>query len=948
MAGRFFGRLGGTGERRGGAAPARARPLTFYLVVFAAALAVPLTVMIAYVTAEYVAAERSRLRGLAQKAIQHIVASVDQELAGKIALLEALATSPALKSGEFEVFDQQVRDLRIQQGVVFTLRDETGRQLVNTGLKWGEPLPRGASPGVDTIVTRSRKPYISDLYFGAFTKVPKIEIAAPVILDGVVRYVLGAHVPATNFTAHLVRDTPEGPFTTALADRRGRIVTRSRLHEKFVGTWMPGYDDADGQIGAMLATNPEGVRVFRQYQRSELTGWLVALGVQEAAMDAPLRRSLQLIAVLGLILACIGGGIAMMVSRRMTGAIHGLGSIAGKLPGRGSVEGPATGRAEADRIGAALAAASTRLHAQSTALEQARDDLEHKVEERTRELADKTVLLEATLENMDQGLIMIDDTGHVPVYNRRALELLELPRDLLASRPHFHDVTRFQFGTGEFADVDEAFRQWVAAGGFERRHHAYERRRPNGTVLEIRTVPLESGGAVRTYTDVTERHRAIERIEHMAHHDALTGLANRVLFLRDVEQAIARLQRRGEPFSVLLLDLDRFKAVNDSRGHNVGDDLIRAVAERFAGCVRTVDTVARFGGDEFAVLQTLSPDDDPAAAAGALADRLLEAVRRPYDLDGHQVAIGVSIGIAMAPKDGDDANQLIKNADLALYRAKADGRDTFRFFEPTMDRDARIRHALEIDLRQAIARGEFVTHYQTVVDATRHAAQGVEALIRWQHPRIGLLGPDKFIPLAEETGLIVPLGAWVLRQACADAAGWPADVKIAVNLSPGQFRDGNLVALVTTVLAETGLAPERLELEITETLLLQHDRDNLAVLHRLRDLGVGIVLDDFGTGYSSLSYLQAFPFDKIKIDRRFVAEVTSRQDSAAIVCAVTGLARSLDIETTAEGVETAQQATLLQAAGCTYLQGYLFGRPKPAAEVDFGTGATGERPRREA
>jgi diguanylate cyclase (GGDEF)-like protein len=428
---------------------------------------------------------------------------------------------------------------------------------------------------------------------------------------------------------------------------------------------------------------------------------------------------------------------------------------------------------------------------------------------------------------------------------------------------------------------------------------------------------------------------ASAEIVRQAHYDGLTDLANRVLFRKHVDLAMARARRGGGPFNLLLFDLDHFKSVNDTLGHAVGDALVRAVAERLTACLGGTDLVARIGGDEFAVLQAVTGDQ--RQCADDLASSLLRAIGEPFSLDGHQMIVETSIGIAQALADGNEADQVVKNADLALYRAKADGRNTYRFFEPAMESEARRRYDIEVDLRAAISRDEFEVDYQPVVDAVHGRIAGVEALMRWIHPQRGNVAPDTFIPIAESTGLIVPLGELILRRACAQAVGWPAHVKVAVNLSTIQFRKGNIVDTVAAALAHAGLAPDRLELEITESVLLQKDDMNLAKLHQLKELGVSIVLDDFGTGYSSLSYLRTFPFDKVKIDRSFVAEMTTRYDCTAIVCAITGLAKSLSMMTTAEGVETKRQYELLRAAGCDQLQGYLFGKPCRAGRLDLQT-----------
>jgi diguanylate cyclase (GGDEF)-like protein len=542
----------------------------------------------------------------------------------------------------------------------------------------------------------------------------------------------------------------------------------------------------------------------------------------------------------------------------------------------------------------------------------------------------KSSVLEATLENMDQGILMIDENLRVQVHNRRALELLDLPAELLAARPHFYDVTRYQFATGDFENADEAFRKWVHAGGLAIVHQSYERERPNGTVLEIRTVPLANGGAVRTFTDVTARKQAERRVEHMARHDALTGLANRVLFRERLETALSRCAERDEPTAVLCLDLDQFKAVNDTLGHSVGDTLLKEVAARIVAEVRARDVVARLGGDEFAILLAARAD---AEAAAALAARLVETIGRPFMLDGQLINVGTSIGIALAPVDGLDPDLLMKNADLALYKAKGDGRGTFRFFESAMDKEVQSRRALELDLREALSAGEFELHYQPLADLALDRIVSFEALLRWRHPVHGMISPASFIPIAEDTGLIVPLGEWVLRQACAEAARWPDGVRVSVNVSAVQFRQRNLVGLVMAALAGSGLEPERLELEIAESVLMQESEASVRILHQLRSLGVRIAMDDFGTGYSSLSYLRRFPFDKIKIDRAFVKELSRNPESAAIVRAIVGLGRSLGISTTAEGVETQEQLDIVRAEGCTEVQGYLLSAPKPAHEA---------------
>jgi diguanylate cyclase (GGDEF)-like protein len=384
---------------------------------------------------------------------------------------------------------------------------------------------------------------------------------------------------------------------------------------------------------------------------------------------------------------------------------------------------------------------------------------------------------------------------------------------------------------------------------------------------------------------------------------------------------------------VLCLDLDHFKAINDTLGHPVGDELLKAVATRLVQAMPATDFVARIGGDEFALVQT---DVEEPEQCSKLASRIIELIGRPYDLDGRHINIGTSIGIAMAPTDGTNPDQILKASDMALYLAKGDGRGTHRFFEREMDKRLQARRSLELDLRKAMTNGEFEVHYQPIVDMETGKVSSFEALLRWSHPERGQISPAQFIPLAEETGLIVPLGEWVMRTACIHAAKWPKEIGVAVNLSAMQFKGKNLVPLTLNALATSGLAPARLDLEITESVLLQDEAHTTTILHQLRDIGVQISMDDFGTGYSSLAYLRNFPFDKIKIDRSFVRDMLVRKDCQAIIRAVVGLARSLRIKTVIEGIETKEQFETAKAEGCTEAQGFLFAKAMPEREVaDF-------------
>jgi diguanylate cyclase (GGDEF)-like protein len=538
--------------------------------------------------------------------------------------------------------------------------------------------------------------------------------------------------------------------------------------------------------------------------------------------------------------------------------------------------------------------------------------------------------LDSAMNNMAQGLIMFDAAERVVLYNDLYIEMYGLSREVVKPGYSFLELLRYRAEAGNLLHHDpEQYRAEVVAALDLGKISSFIFETPDGLEVLVTNSPMAAGGWVTTHKDITEQRRAEAKIAYMAHHDALTDLPNRLQLYEQLRQLLART-RQGRHVAVFCLDLDRFKDVNDAHGHPVGDLLLKAVADRLRQCIRDADMVARLGGDEFAIMQAGASQPTDATA---LASRLIEVIGAPYELDGKQVTVDLSIGIALAPGDGLDPEQLLKNADMALYRAKSDGHGLYRFFEPEMDARMQARRNLEIDLRKAIVNGEFELFYQPLVDMKTEYVTGFEALIRWHHPERGMIAPLDFIPIAEETGLIVSIGDWVLRQACAEAATWPSNVKIAVNLSPVQFKNKILLSSVVSALAASGLSPNRLELEITESVLLQDSGATLVVLHELRGLGVRISMDDFGTGYSSLSYLRKFPFDKIKIDQSFIFDMSDHDDSLAIVRAVIAMGSGLGIATTAEGVETAEQFKQLKLEGCTEVQGYLFSPPRPAADV---------------
>jgi diguanylate cyclase (GGDEF)-like protein len=546
-----------------------------------------------------------------------------------------------------------------------------------------------------------------------------------------------------------------------------------------------------------------------------------------------------------------------------------------------------------------------------------------------RQLSRQHKQLSVAVNNMAQSLLMFDSSDHLIICNQRYIEMFGLSPDVVKPGCSFRNLVAHRKETGSFSgDVDEYCSRVLRDTALGDVTHSIAET-PDGRWMQIVNQPLSDGGWVTTLEDITERRRSDERIAHLAHYDALTGLPNRVLFQEQLEGALARIYP-GEQLALLYIDIDEFKRVNDSLGHRIGDELLKSVAASLGSCLEKTDFIARLGGDEFAVVQTSvkCPED-----VTGLATRLYQSIRGPHECLGHLVTTDISIGIALASQDGVDLEQLLKNADLAMYSAKAAGRRTYRFFEAEMDAHMKARHALETDLRQAIIEGGFEVYYQPIVDLQSNQISGCEALLRWCHPQRGMISPAEFIPVAEETGLINQLGEWVLTTACAEAATWPDNIKLAVNVSPVQFRSDTFALKVVAALAASGLSAGRLELEITEAVLIRDDEAALAMLHQFRALGVRIALDDFGTGYSSLSYLQRFPFDKIKIDRCFIKDIAESDEAPCIVQAVVNIATTCHITTTAEGVETEQQRDLLRKLGCTEMQGYFFSPAKPAADI---------------
>jgi len=551
----------------------------------------------------------------------------------------------------------------------------------------------------------------------------------------------------------------------------------------------------------------------------------------------------------------------------------------------------------------------------------------------TGDLARKNRILELTLENMAHGLCMFDGEQRLIVCNRRYAKMYGLSADEIRSGETLRAILEARVAAGSSPKGAEEYIETRLCEVTRSDPYCVVHELRDGRVVAITHQPIEGGGWVAIHQDITASRRDEERVAFMAHHDLLTGVANRTSFMEKLEEAGARLRRRQETFTVFMLDLDRFKNVNDSLGHPAGDALLKQTADRLKASLRKVDVVARLGGDEFAIIQVGEPD--PRGAAIELAKRIIALISAPYDINGTMVSIGTSIGMATASVDDVDPDALMKRADLALYRTKSEGRNGYCFFDERMTADADARRQFEADLRDAVSHDDIDVYYQPILHVKTRRLFGFEALARWRHPVRGFVPPIEFIPLAEETGLIVPLGEAVLRKACAAATLWPPELKVAVNISAVQFAKSDLLGVVTRTLEDTGLPAARLELEITESALLENEAGVIATLQQFRRLGITVSLDDFGTGYSSLRYLTTFPIDKIKIDKSFTQNILHRSDCAAVVASVLALGSGLDVATVAEGVETKQQFDILRASGVNYVQGYLFGAPCPAAELDF-------------
>ncbi len=765
--------------------------------------------------------------------------------------------------------------------------------------------------------------------FGKLTGIAVLQIAYPARSEsGALKFVLLASLNLDNLVKQFMSENPQAKFEIALTDNEGKALVgqpserwKDRIGQSIADTNLFRFSDANPRGSVNDITGLDGsqqVWAFAGVPEVTAAGLHVMVGTaRDNLLRGPNQRFFQNLSLLLVSSLVLFAGIWWMAHLGIRRPTRSIALMVEKL-GSGDLGARIVPPFPRGEIGGLM----STLNSTAAALERQRTDivdLNAKLTAREAELSNQYLISESAMNNMSQGLCMFDADKRLVICNRRFIDLYQLKEEHTRPGTLLTDILAYRVQTGSYSKNSESYFGGRLDMVAQNQHQIDIVEQEDGRTIEIVFDPLPGGGWVATHEDITARRQAEARVVYLASHDSLTDLPNRTLFRARLEAALVGVAKGGS-LAVHSIDLDRFKDVNDTLGHPVGDILLQEVARRLQAEIRDGDLVARLGGDEFAIIQM---NIDRPEASSDLAQRLIQIIAAPYLIDGNSILVGASIGVTIAPADGLDVDQLLKSADMALYRAKSQGRGTFSFFEQEMDIRLQARRLLEKDLRGALGAGEFEVYYQPLFNIAAGRISGFEALLRWHHPTRGMVPPDEFIPLAEETGLIVQIGDWVLRQACAEAAHWPPAITVAVNLSSVQFKRRGLYDSVSGALAVSGLSPERLELEITETILLQESEFTLAKLHKFRSLGIRIALDDFGTGYSSLSYLRSFPFDKIKIDRSFVKNLSSGKDASAIVRTVTRLAQDLGMSTTAEGVETKEDLDFLREIGCTEIQGYL-------------------------
>ena len=875
---------------------------------------------------------RSEYATATQRAVDEarlLAAQVDDAIGDVDNLLIGLSGTMPANTTDRRENDARLRQLRselpdfINNVLLFSL---DGVEIGMMGERTGVPIQVGDRKYFQEVLA-GKSLAISEVIHSRLGEQWTVVFARPVRdQKGRVRAVIAAGIRLEHFQNALrSRWLPVGSIIR-IVNERGVVLAHSAGGSDWIGRDLSKDINVARQIAAKETSGTtrwsDDVERITGSSAARQVPWLVSVGIPRQVAIAAISSRLQWGALISAVVIVIAFAIAWALSGRLVRPLKQLSKdvsvlAAGELGHRSAI-------GTKDEL-EDLAASVNRM---AESLQQRHREAERSSAE-VREAKDE---LGALIENVPVPIIVkeLKELRFILV-NQAYEKFLGVSRDQIIGK------TIHELFTPDDAEKVDA--QDKRALQLDRRSLSgeFSVQTPNNGLRTVTTTRLVVHGAdnkpkhlMAVIEDVTERRKAEDVILHMAHHDPLTGLLNRAQYHKRLERELERT-KHGEHLAVLCLDLDNFKDINDTHGHSTGDELLKTITSRLLGCVGHLDTIARLGGDEFAMIQT---GVEQPLGASLLVSRIQDAVKAPFNLDGLHVMTNVSIGVSLAPANAATPDELMKQADMALYRAKAAGRNAYRFFNSEMTTVMKVRRGVESDLRHAIANGDLQLHYQPVVNIQDKSIVGMEALVRWRHPRTGMLAPAEFIPIAEETGLIVPLGEWVLRQACADAAKWPGNIKVAINLSPAQLNNRELTRAIIGALAASGLPPHRLELEITEEVLLQDDSRTLGILQKLRALGVQIVMDDFGTGYSSLNYLRRVPLDKIKIDRAFIGDLSRGNDvSMAIVRAVVQLATVLKVGTTAEGIETEEQLELARLAGCTEMQGYLFSHPRPAEEL---------------